>query len=157
MAVRKIETIRAAWGAGLLLAPRPVLQHLQRVKVDPTSVKVARVLGVRQLAQALLSGVQPSPEVLAMGVWVDLAHASSALALATLDSSRAFAGWSNAGASVLWAAWGHHDLHTGPVTDPGRERGRDALARVALRTMPGGAPLLEAAQRRRSQLTQRSR
>jgi len=62
----------------LLFAPRAVLNRVHHVEVDTKSVLVARVLGARHLTQAALSGVNPSPEVLAMGVWVDVAHACTA-------------------------------------------------------------------------------
>lgn len=94
--IRTIEIARATWGAALLLAPRQTLKVVHRIEMDLTSLLVARVLGARQVGQALLSGVRPSPEVLAMGVWVDLAHAASALALAAVDRRRASAGLTDA-------------------------------------------------------------
>lgn len=146
---RRIELVRGAFGMALLVAPRPMLRHVHRVEADSVSVAVARVLGVRQLTQAVLSGVRPSPEVLAMGVWVDLAHATSALGLAAVDRSRGFAGLFNAAAATGWAGSGYTTLRTGPVTQPSHERVRDRLARVTLERVPGGAPLLEIADERR--------
>lgn len=73
------ELARAGWGAALLVAPRVVREREHHLNVDPGSLLVARVLGVPHLAQAALSGVNPSPEVLAIGVWVDAAHPSTAL------------------------------------------------------------------------------
>lgn len=71
----KLDVRRACWVGpptpALLFAPR------QRAR--------SRVLGARQITQAVLSGVRPSPEVLAMGVWIDLAHAASVLGLAAAD------------------------------------------------------------------------
>jgi len=58
----------------LLLAPQVVLNRVHHVEVDTQSVLVARVLGARHLTQAALSDVNPSPEVLAMSVWVDIAY-----------------------------------------------------------------------------------
>jgi len=58
----------------LLFAPQVVLNRVHHVEVDTESVLVARVLGARHLTQAALSGINPSPEVLAMGVWVDVAR-----------------------------------------------------------------------------------
>jgi len=58
----------------LLLAPQVVLNRVHHVEVDTQSVLVARVLGARHLTQAALSDVNPSPEVLARGVWVDIAY-----------------------------------------------------------------------------------
>lgn len=155
MTWRKIELTRGLFGMALLVAPRPVLRHVHRVKVDPTSVAVARILGVRQVTQAALSGLEPSPEVLAIGVWVDLAHATSALGLAVVDRPRAFAGMLNAGAAVAWAAAGYDALRDGPVSAASHERRRDQLARWALERLPGGAPLLGMATHRRAQHPQR--
>ena len=88
MTVRSIEIGRAGWGGALLFASRTTLQQVHGLKIDTKSVVIGRVLGGRQLAQAALSGLDPSPEVLAMGVWVDVAHASTAFGLAVLDRSR---------------------------------------------------------------------
>ncbi len=154
MAPRAIEVTRALFGASLLLAPRPMLVHVHRVHVDRTSILVARVLGARQLGQALLSGLRPSPEVLAMGIWVDVAHGASAVGLAAVDRQRAFAGLLNAGAAAGWAADGYRTLVRGPVADPSHERRRDRLARWTLGHLPGGPPLLRVVDRRRSRTTE---
>ena len=50
----------------MLFAPQVVLNRVHHVEVDTESVLVARVLGARHLTQAALSGINPSPEVLAM-------------------------------------------------------------------------------------------
>lgn len=152
MAWRKVEVARGVFGAALLMAPRPMLRHVHRVEVDRRSIAVARVLGIRQLAQAGLSGVEPSPEVLAVGIWVDTAHAATALGLAIIDPTRAFGGLLNAGAALGWGYLGYDTLQTGPVTDPAHERLRDQLARWALPRLPGGRPLLRAATKRRRQV-----
>jgi hypothetical protein len=138
---RKIELARAVWGLGLLCAPRWTLHRVHRIEVDATSVWVARVLGARQVAQATLSGASPSPEILALGVWVDLAHASSALALAVVDRSRASAGLTDTAVASVWAVRGWHDLRVAPVPRPTHDRRRDAMARAVLGRVPGGAPL----------------
>lgn len=145
--IRAIEITRAAWGAALLLAPHRTLKLVHRIEVDRKSVLIARVLGVRQITQAALSGVRPSPEILAMGVWVDLAHAASALGLAAVDRERASAGLTDTAVAVAWAGFGWHDLRTGPVPAPAHDRRRDAMARWVLAHVPGGGPL-----RRRTQL-----
>ena len=157
MVIRKIEILRAAWGVALLIAPRRVLTDIHHVTVDRKSLVIARILGVRHLTQAFLSGLSPSPEVLAMGVWVDLAHAGTALGLAGADRSRARAGLTDAGIAATFAGLGYRDLttsHTTPAatspatfhrTPPGHDRRRDILARVVLRIVPGGSFLLRAA------------
>ncbi len=149
MVWRSIEVTRGLFGAALLLAPRPMLRHVHRIEVDTPSVVVARVLGARQLTQAVLSGRDPSPEVLAMGVYVDLAHAATALGLAAVDRSRAFAGLLNAGASLGWAGFGYDALVSGHVTERAHERRRDQLARWTLDRAPGGRFLRRTAERRR--------
>jgi len=140
--IRRIELVRGAWGTALLLAPRPVLEHVHHVRVDRPSLVVARVLGARQLAQAVLSGADPSPEVLAMGVWVDGAHAATALGLAVADRQRARAGLADAALAALWAVLGYRDLATAGPTPSSHEHRRDELARAVLGLVPGGKGLL---------------
>lgn len=139
---RMIELGRAAWGAGLLLAPRTVLGRVHHLEADTKSLAVARILGARQLGQAALSGIQPSPEVLAMGMWVDGVHALSAVALALADRSRARAGLTDAAVALVWAAFGYRDLKGAKATVPGHDRRRNQLARGVLRFAPGGNLLL---------------
>lgn len=139
--VRPIEIARAGWGLALLLAPGPVLRHVHGVRVDRTSLVVARVLGARHLAQAVLSGVDPSPEVLAMGVWVDGAHATSAVGLAALDHARVRAGLLDGGLALGWAAAGWHALARPDAQSPRHDRRRDAMAAAVLRHVPGGHAL----------------
>lgn len=146
MRIRYIELGRAAWGTALLTAPYATLGTIHGLKVDTKSTVIARVLGARQLAQAGLSGVDPSPEVLAMGVWVDIAHAATALALAGFDRSRARAGIVDAVVALSWAGIGYHDLTHGNATPPGHDRRRDQMARVVLAMVPGGEPLLRLTQ-----------
>lgn len=142
---RWIEVARASWGAALLLAPRQVLEQVHHLQVDNKSVLVARILGARHLGQAALSGIGPSPEVLAMGVWVDCAHAATALGLAATDRARARGGLTDAGVAALWAAAGYRDLHQGALSPPNHDRRRDTLARWVLKLAPGGTFLLHTA------------
>jgi hypothetical protein len=146
--LRRIEFARGAWGVALLVAPQRVLQGVHRVDVDTKSIVTARILGARQLTQATLSGFRPSPEVLAMGVWVDTAHALTALGLAVVDRPRARAGLTDAAVAGVWAAAGYCDLVGTGATPPARQRRRDRLARMVLRVAPGGHLLLRQAQRR---------
>ncbi|UIJ34315.1 hypothetical protein [Allobranchiibius sp. GilTou73] len=142
MTVRIIEIGRAAWGGALLFAPGATLSHVHATN-DEKSVVITRVLGARQLGQAALSGLDPSPEVLAMGVWVDLAHACTAVGLAIADRSRARAGLTDGFIALTWAAIGYRDLQHGGLTTPDHDRRRDHLARTVLHVAPGGRRLLE--------------
>jgi hypothetical protein len=139
---RKIELFRAGWAVALLVAPRYVMTNVHNVGVDRRSIVIARILGARQLTQAALSGVRPSPEVLAMGVWVDAVHAITALGLAVLDRSRARAGMTDTAIASLWAGAGYRDLTSAGSTRPTHQRRRDRLARTVLGVVPGGRPLL---------------
>lgn len=139
---RSIELTRAGWGLALLTAPRAVMENVHRIEVDSKSVAVARILGARHVTQALLSGWRPSPEVLAMGVWVDAVHALTALGLAAVDRSRARAGLTDVAAAAIWAGAGYYDLTQRGGTPPSHQRIRDRLARIVLGVVPGGEPLL---------------
>lgn len=141
---RKIELVRAGWGAAMLIAPRQVMTHVHHVRVDTKSIAIARILGARHLTQAALSGFRPSPEVLAMGVWVDAVHAITALGLAMLDRSRTRAAVTDTAVAGLWAGTGYHDLASAPPTPPQHQRRRDLAADLVLRVVPGGTALLRA-------------
>ena len=49
--------------------------------------RVARVLGLRHLAQAAITAWMPRPEIVAVGSVIDLGHAASMLALAAASES----------------------------------------------------------------------
>ena len=135
---RGIEILRGTWGAALLLAPDRVLRATDSEPVDTASRAVARILGARQLLQATLSGLRPSPEVLAMGVWVDTVHALTGAALALSVRRRARAGWTDAVIASVWAAAGYHELGGGRATPRAHQRYRDELADLVLDHVPGG-------------------
>ncbi|WP_297593705.1 hypothetical protein [Mycobacterium sp.] len=150
MKIRAIELIRAGWGGVLLAAPAEVLGHIHGARVDRRAVVVTRILGARHLVQALLSGVDPGPEVLAAGVWVDTVHSATALGLAVIDRRRARGGVTDALVAASWAALGWRHLRTGKVRTDG-VRGRDRLARAVVGTLPGGRGLMARAQAVRAQ------
>ena len=139
---RRIEIVRGIWGAALLLEPDRVLATVHGLHVDARSRTVARVLGARHLTQAALSGYRPSPEVLAMGVWVDAVHALTAIGLAIVDRNRARAGLTDGAVAALWAVDGNHDLARLSVTPVAHQRIRDRLAIAVLSHAPGGGVLL---------------
>lgn len=141
MKIRLIEVLRAGWGAALLTAPSQVLDHIHGVQVDRKALVVTRILGGRHLGQALLSGIDPGPEVLAAGVWVDTVHSITALGLAVLDQRRARGGLTDAVVAASWAALGWRHLHAGKARTDGL-RGRDRLARTVVGALPGGRGLM---------------
>ena len=145
MKVRRIELVRAGWGAVLLAAPGGVLSHIHGVEVDPKALVVTRILGARHVAQSLLSGLDPGPEILAAGVWVDTVHSLTALGLAVVDRRRARGGVTDAAVAALWAGAGWRHLHTGNARTT-EVRGRDRLARTVVGALPGGRRLMARAQ-----------
>jgi len=132
----------------LLAVPTQVL-GATGARVDTRSVVVTRVLGARQVTQGVLSGLRPSPEVLAVGVWVDAAHSATALGLAVAAPDRAVAGVADAVVAAGWSWLGLRDLRRAVATPPAHDRRRDALARGVLRAAPGGGRLLRLADRAR--------
>ena len=138
---RGIEVLRAVWGAALLIDPDRVLRIVESHGVDGSGRAVVRVLGARQLLQAALSGLRPSPEVLAMGVWVDTVHSLSAVALALAVRRRARAGYTDAAIAGVWAAAGYHDLTRAAPRAPAGVL--DKLAGFVLGYVPGGHRLRE--------------
>ncbi len=135
---RCIEVLRGAWGAALLAVPEQVLRSVHGLRVDAKSRTVARILGARHLIQAALSGYKPSPEILAMGVWVDTVHALTALGLAVIDHRRTRAGLTDTAIAGMWAAAGYQDLKSARTTPPAHQRIRDELAIIVLARVPAG-------------------
>jgi hypothetical protein len=79
-----VPLARASYGAALLCAPGPIIGVVTGQPPSPRARQVARVLGVRHLAQAAVTAVNAGPEVVTLGVVVDLLHAASMFALAAL-------------------------------------------------------------------------
>lgn len=138
---RYVELVRGTWGVVLFAAPERVLGMVHGLRVDAKSLVVGRILGARHLTQASLSGLRPSPEVLAMGVWVDAVHALTALGLAVIDPRRARAGLTDTAIAAVWAAVGYRDLKTARATPPEHQRMRDRLAITMLSRAPAGLML----------------
>ncbi|AFM19932.1 hypothetical protein Mycch_5247 [Mycolicibacterium chubuense NBB4] len=149
---RGFEILRGSWGAVLLIAPDRVLRATRSGPIDTKSRTVTRILGARHLTQAALSGLRPSPEVLAMGVWVDAVHALTACALALSDRRRARAGYTDAAVASVWAAAGYRDLRHGRATPRAHQQVRDQLADLVLDHVPGGPPLHDRAREVRAPL-----
>jgi hypothetical protein len=79
-----VPLARAGYGAALLCAPGPMIGVVTGKPPSRRARQVARVLGVRHLAQAAVTALNPGPEVVALGVVVDLLHAASMFAFAAV-------------------------------------------------------------------------
>jgi hypothetical protein len=79
-----VPLARAGYGAALLCAPGPMIGVVTGLPPSKRARQVARVLGVRHLAQAAITALNPGPEIVALGVVVDLLHAASMFAFAAV-------------------------------------------------------------------------
>lgn len=80
-----VPAVRAGYGLALLVAPGPLLR-LAGGSDESAEVRVARVLGARQVAQALATAGHPGPVRLCAGALVDALHAASMFALAAVSA-----------------------------------------------------------------------
>jgi hypothetical protein len=151
MRIRYIELIRAGWGVALLVAPRAVLNRVPGVRVERRALVVTRILGARHLVQASLSGIHPTPEILAAGVWVDAVHSFAAVGLAVVDRDRVRAGLADSIVAALWAGAGLHDLRAGDTPTNNHAGWRDDLARKVFGALPGGRWLMDQAKKKHTQ------
>jgi len=135
--------VRAAYGMLLLLAPDRIVHLYTGHSADRPARAVARILGARHVAQALLTLGSRDPVVLAVGAEVDLAHAATSLGLATVDARRRRGGIVDAAAAALFAAAGatlaEQARRARPVGVIAMRRGAraEAAAWIAVRTLPG--------------------
>jgi hypothetical protein len=77
---------RGTYGVLLLSAPGSLIRLAGGSAGNPRARAVARLLGARHLAQAVLAAVGPSPALLALGAEVDLLHCASMMALGGADA-----------------------------------------------------------------------
>ncbi len=109
---RLIAAARAGYGAALLWSPGPLTQAAAGRATGPGPRTTARVLGVRQLLQAAVTGGDPSPRGLRLGAATDAAHAASMAALAVTDRRWRRAALIDALAATTFAAGGLWAAHT---------------------------------------------
>lgn len=130
-ATAQFAAVRAGYGAVLLCASDPVVRLYAGQPADRRTRAVARLLGARHLAQAVLTAGTPGRAVLALGVEADLAHAASMIGLAGWDRSRARAGLVDATGALGFALAGALLAGHTPSTPPHPATGGAVLARFA--------------------------
>jgi hypothetical protein len=104
--------LRGAYGLALCAAPGTVIGLAGGPPASRRARTVARVLGVRQLAQAAASGRALAPDIgtedraalLTLSALVDALHAASMLGLAVLDPPRRRAGLADGLIALAFAA-----------------------------------------------------
>ena len=80
-----VPLARAGYGAALLCAPGPMIRACTGQVPSLRARRVARVLGIRHLAQAAITAWAPGPGLVAAGAAIDVCHAVSMLALAAAN------------------------------------------------------------------------
>lgn len=136
--MNRFVAIRASYGTLLLVVPDPLIRLSTGRRTDRTTRIMARLLGVRHVAQALATLGTPSPIVLALGAEADLAHSLSMLGLASLDQDRRRTALTDAAIAGSFAittailAW-HTARRCPPIAADGTGLGarRDAVAAAA--------------------------
>jgi hypothetical protein len=82
---RWMSIVRASYGGALLFAPLPMITAVTGAPVSGRVRAVARVLGTRQLVQAMVCGLAPARGLIQVGAAADGLHAASMLALARAE------------------------------------------------------------------------
>jgi hypothetical protein len=81
--VRTAALVRGGWGVALLAAPAVIMAALGHPGAG-AGRPVARLLGARQLAQAVVTAAVPSPGVVTGGAVVDALHGLTGAGLAVV-------------------------------------------------------------------------
>jgi hypothetical protein len=104
-----VELGRAAWGVLLIAAPGGLLRATGAA--DRRAARTTmRVLGVRHLAQAALSGLRPRRTTVGVGSLVDALHAASDVAIAAVDPRYRRIAVIDAGIAATWAWLGGREV-----------------------------------------------
>jgi hypothetical protein len=105
--MRTLTAVRTALAVTYLTAPRWIPGFVIGTRLDRRASLVVRILGLRQLIEALLAGAIPSPLTLKVSGAVDGLHAGSMLALAAVDERRRRVALADAAlaSSLCAAAW----------------------------------------------------
>lgn len=82
--MNRAAVVRTLWGSVLLAAPQLALA-VTREDSTPASRGVLRLLGARQVGQGVVLAAKPEEDLVRLGAFVDLAHATTAFGFAVLD------------------------------------------------------------------------
>jgi hypothetical protein len=113
--VRWAGAARACYGAVLLLMPGRVIAAATGRAASRRACVVARVLGARHLAQAVVCGLLPTRPVIAAGATADELHAASMLALSAIAPGVRRAVLADAVTATALAAAGEASLRRDPA------------------------------------------
>lgn len=136
----RLSQFRAALGVAHLCFPGMGIRVLGDERLDRRARRVVRILGARQVVQALATGAQPTAALLALGAEVDAAHAMSMVALGLFGRRWRHAALADALVAAALAALGAASARSGgrATAQPGVRGLLDRCAdRLARRLVPG--------------------
>ncbi len=114
--MRRSTGIRLAHGVVLLIAPNRISRALTGVQLDGRARAAARLLGVREVSQALLTARCGSVAVRRIGRAVDALHAVSMIGLAVVSPRRRRLALASSAVATLFMVGGAGDAGL-PVLD----------------------------------------
>lgn len=121
-ALTALSPLRAAVGVARLAYPHTVIPGLAAGPLRGRGRKAVRVLGVRQVTQALVSGLTPTRAVLWLGAEVDVAHAASMIGLAVFERRYRRAALVDAAIAAAFALAGATAARSAPSKPPATSR-----------------------------------
>lgn len=131
--MRPADVLRLGYGACLVARPQAVARGLAGADLDHRARLVARVLGLRHVAQAVIALRSDRPGTRQVGRWVDGAHALTMLVLAAWAPGRERVALTDATVAALFGA----DLHAAPAPPrPGPRRPTSTLPTPDLLDLP---------------------
>lgn len=143
-----LGVVRAGVGVFHLACPGAFAHQLIEGQLSDGARNVVRVLGARQVAQALASGRTPTRAVLYLGAEVDIAHATSMIVLAVIGRRYRRAALSDAAVAAAFAVAGLAAARSAPYRaarmsplGAWRDRCAERLARVIVPGYPAGSAL----------------
>ncbi|HEY6537599.1 MAG TPA: hypothetical protein VI138_00995 [Candidatus Dormibacteraeota bacterium] len=139
--MRALSPVRAAVGAVRLALPDMVIPWWADRPLDARGRRAVRLLGARQLTQALVTGPNPVAATLWLGTEADLAHAASMIGVALVASRYRRDAFGDAAIALAFAWAGIRAARSAPARRDRafplaawRDRSADRLAR---RLVPG--------------------
>lgn len=142
--LRALSPVRAVVGIARLAFPHTLIPGLAAGPLSDRGQRVLRVLGARQVAQAVITGRTPTRAVLLLGAEVDVAHAASMIGLAVFERRYRRAALGDAAIAAAFAVAGAVAARTRPSQPTGTSglaRWGDQWAeRVARHLVPGYRP-----------------
>ncbi len=136
-----LSPVRAAVGVARVAFPDTVVPGLADGSLSVPGRRVVRVLGARQIIQALLTGRAATPAVLWLGAEADVAHAASMIGLAIVERRYRRDALGDAAIAVAFAVAGFSAACAAPAKPASASvlgEWRDRWAeQLALRLVPG--------------------